>query len=252
MLVAMVLAAIDQITRAGAERVVGFSKRRHPAVLVVVHSDIEPNFRHPLGVPHGAGPRPPHLIRRAPAAIDDLQCVDQLGFPIGAAARLVPCQRRERGKYRAHMVLLHQRIAIGGLHAPQRQQRAALDAKILFDPREQRLVLPQRLLAIDDAPVGDAAVDVLPDLLVELRLPLHLFEHGHVRLDAAHHAGVGRIRDAFGQRAGAKRVAPLVEAGRGRGESETGQASRAPPRLDCSSSRRVSDFRESIGFMGPF
>ena len=39
------------------------------------------------------------------------------------------------------MVLLHQRIAIGGFDAPQRQQRAALDAEILLDPREQRLVL---------------------------------------------------------------------------------------------------------------
>ena len=116
------------------------------------------------------------------------------------------------------MVLLHQRIAIGGFDAPQRQQRAALDAEILFDPREQRLVLPQRFLAGDDAPVRDAAVDVLPDLLVEFRLLLHLLEHGHVRLDAAHHAGLGRLRNALGQRAGAKAVAPLVEAGRGGGK----------------------------------
>ena len=97
--------------------------------------------------------------------IDDIQRVDQLGFPIGAPARLVPGERGKRGKYRAHMVLLHQRIAEGGLDAPQRQQRAALDAEILLDPREQRLVLPQRFLAGDDAPVRDAAVDVLPDLL---------------------------------------------------------------------------------------
>ena len=167
---------------------------------------------------HRAGPGAAHFLRRAPAAIDDLQRVDQLGFPIGAAARLVPGQCRERGKYRPHMVLLHQGIAIGGFNAPQRQQRAALDAKILLDPGEQRLVLPQRFAAVDDAPVRGAAVDVLPDLLVEFRLLLHLPEHAHVGLDAAHHPGPGRIRNAFCQRAGAKIVAPLVEAGRGRGE----------------------------------
>ena len=70
------------------------------------------------------------------------------------------------------MVLLHLRIAIGGFHAPQRQQRAALGAEIMFDPGEQCLMLPQGFLACDDAPVGDAAVDVLPDLLVEFGLAL--------------------------------------------------------------------------------
>ena len=116
------------------------------------------------------------------------------------------------------MVLLHQGIAIGRFDAPQRQQGAALDTEILFDAREQRLVFLQRLLAGDDAPVRGAAVDVLPDLLVEFRLLLHLPEHAHVGLDAAHHPGPGRIGNALGQRACAKTVAPCVEAGRGGGE----------------------------------
>ena len=120
------------------------------------------------------------------------------------------------------MVLLHQGIAERGLDAPQRQQRAALDAKILLDPREQRLVFFQRFLAGDDAPVGDAAIDVLPDLLVELGLLLHLLEHGHVRFDAAHHARIGRLRDALRQRPRAKTVAPLIEAGRCRGKRRHG------------------------------
>ena len=247
----MIFAAIDQKARAGAERIVGLAERRHPAVAVVIHADIEPDFRHPLGMAHRAGPRAAHLLRRAPAAIDDLQRIDQFGFPIGAAARLVPGERRERGKYRPHMVLLHQRIAIGGLDAPQRQQRAALDAEILLDPREQRLVLPQRFLAGDDAPVGDAAIDVLPDLLVELRLLLHLLEHGHVRLDAAHHAGPGRVRDAFCQCAGAKtrRAIGRSRAGR-RPTPRSGCASRAAAaRPDRSSARRVGVVRESDGFI---
>ena len=218
MFAAVILAAVEQIARAGAERIVGLAERRDAAVLVVVHADIEPDFRHPLRMAHRAGPGAAHFLRRAPAAVDDLQRVDQLGFPIGAAARFVPGQRCERRKNRAHMVLLHQGIAIGGFNAPQRQQRAALDAKILLDPREQRLVLLQRFAAVDDAPVRGAAIDVLPDLLVEFRLLLHLPEHAHVGLDAAHHPGPGRVRNAFCQCARAKIVAPCVEAGRCRGK----------------------------------
>src|SRR5260221_2419492 len=44
-----------------------------------------------------------------------------------------------------------------------------------------------------------------------------LLEHGHIGLDAAHHAGPCLFRDALGQRTRAKTVAPLIEAGR-RGE----------------------------------
>src|SRR5882762_5727312 len=111
MFAAAILAAIDQKARAGTERIVGLAERRYPAIPVVIHPDIEPDFRHPLGMSHRAGPRSPHLLRRAPAAIDDLQGVDQFGFPIGAAAGFVPGERRQRWKYRPHMVLLHQGIA---------------------------------------------------------------------------------------------------------------------------------------------
>src|SRR5258706_7436104 len=141
MFAAAILAAIDQKARAGTERIVGLAERRYPAIPVVIHPDMEPDFRHPLSMSHRAGPRSPHLLRRAPAAIDDFKRVDQFGFPIGATARFVPGECRERWKYRPHMVLLHQRIAVGGFDAPQRQQCAALDPEILFDPRKQRLVL---------------------------------------------------------------------------------------------------------------
>src|ERR1700748_2254881 len=87
----------------------------------------------------------------------------------------------------------------------------------MLDPREQRLVLSQRLLAGDDAPVRNAAVDVLPDLFVEFRLVAHLLEHGHVRRDVGHRAVPGRLRNAFCQRAAAEMLTPLIEAGR-RGE----------------------------------
>ena len=84
----------------------------------------------------------------------------------------------------------------------------------MFDTAEQRFVLPQRFLAGDDAPVRNASIDVLPDLFVELRLAVHFLEHGHVRLDGAHHPGPGGLRDALCQCALAKTVAPLLEAGR--------------------------------------
>src|SRR5215218_9046014 len=60
MLAAVILATVEQIARAGAERVVGLAERRDAAVLVVVHADIEPDFRHPLRVSHRARP-----VRRA-------------------------------------------------------------------------------------------------------------------------------------------------------------------------------------------
>jgi hypothetical protein len=112
------------------------------------------------------------------------------------------------------VVLLHQRIAIGGFDAPQREQRAALDPEILFDPRKQRFVLPQRFLAGDDAPVRYAAIDVLPDLFAEFGLLPHLPEDTHVRLGVPHRAGPGRLRDAAGERPRAKIVAPLLVTGR--------------------------------------
>jgi len=148
--------------------------------------------------------------------------MDQLGLPIGAAARRVPRQRREGWKDRAHMVLLHLRIAIGGLDTPQRQQRAALDAKVPLDPGKQCRVLPQCFLAGDDAPVRHPAIDVLPNLLAEFRLLLHLLEYGHIGFEMAHDVSPGRIRNALRQRARAKAVTPLLEAWRRRGKSRDG------------------------------
>src|SRR3954453_2000261 len=222
MLATVIFAPVEQIPRGGAQRVVGLAERRHPAVTIVVNPDIEPDLRHPLRVSHRAGPGPAHLFRRAPAAIHYPKCVDQFGLPIGAPAWLVPRERRQRWKYRPHVVLLHERIAERGLYSPERQQRASLDAIILFDAREQRLVLPQRFLARNHTPVRYPAIDVLPDLFVELRLVTHLLEHGHVRLDPAHHASPGCVRNALGQCSGAEIVAPLFEAGRCGGKGDRG------------------------------
>src|SRR5262249_2894563 len=103
---------------------------------------------------------------------------------------------------------------IGRLDAPEREQGTTLDPEIPLDPIEQRYVGLQRLLAVDDAPIGNAPVDVLPDLFIELRLVVDLLEHGHVGLDTAHGAAPGRLRYALCKGARAKIVAPLIEAGR--------------------------------------
>ena len=249
MLARMIFAAVEQIFRGRAERVVGLAERRNLAVAVIVDADMEPDFRHPLGVAHRTGPGAAHLLRSAPAAIDDAKRVDQLAFPIGLAARRVPGERGQRWENRTHVVLLHQGIAERGLDAPQRQQGAALDAEILFDPREQRFVLLQRRLAVDDAPVGHATIDVLPGLLGELRLARELLEHAGVGLHVRHRPVPTRLRNALGKRAGMKMLAPGIEAlgffglrGKGLSEQrrrrETGLQQR-PPRKHLEGIRSV-------------
>src|SRR5207248_7336907 len=94
-LAAPVFAAVDQITRATPECVVRLAEWIDLAVAVVVEADIEPDFRHPLRVAHGARPRADHLLRIAPAFVHDAQRVDQLRLPVRATAGLAPGERSE-------------------------------------------------------------------------------------------------------------------------------------------------------------
>ena len=143
------------------------------------------------------------------------------------------------------MVPLHLRVAIGGFDAPQRQQCAALDAEIMFDPRKQRLVLSQRFLAGDDAPVRYPSVDVLPDLLVEFRLvaiSLNTVMSGAMwamtRFQVASEIPLARARSRKPSRHRSKPG--------GVAKAATGCASRMPaPRPDRRSARRVGAFRKS-------
>ena len=97
-----------------------------------------------------------------------------------------------------------------------------------------RLLLPGL-----DAPVGDAAIEVLPELLVEFRLVAQLLVDAGVGLEAAHDARIGRGRDALGERARAEAFDPLRERRAGglrerrRGEgskSACRERKRGPPR----------------------
>ena len=211
MLAAPVFAALDEVARRRAERVVRRPERRDLAVAVIVDAGMEPDFGHPLSVAHGARPRADHFCRRTPALLNDGQRVDQLGFPVFAPPRLGPCQRRQRGNDRPHVVLLHQRIAEGRLDAPDAEHDRGLDAIVALDARKQRRVLFCLRPAGDDAPIGNAAIEILPELLVELGLIAERFKPGRVGPHGAHDARVGFRRDTARQRFGAKPVDPLIE-----------------------------------------
>ena len=67
------------------------------------------------------------------------------------------------------------------------------------------------LLAFGDAPVGDAAVEILPELLAEFWLLAVELKDRRVGLEVAHHPRVGRVGNATFARPGAESVDPLVE-----------------------------------------
>jgi hypothetical protein len=147
----------------------------------------------------------------APAALDDGERVEKLGFPIGAAARLAPRQGGERGNDRSHVVLVHDGIAEGGLHPPEAEQDRGRDAEILLQPCEQGACLAQAFLAGCDPPIGDAAIEILPELLAEFRLRALQGEDAHVRFHIAHHPVIGRLRYAALERARLEGRDPLRE-----------------------------------------
>src|SRR5262249_54868491 len=155
-LAAPVFSALHEIARGRAKGVVGSAERVDASVAVVVEADVQPDLRHPLGVAHGAGPGAAHLGWVAPAALGDDEPIAQLLPPTGAPPRLTPGQCGERRDDWPHVVLLHVRVAIGGLDPPQTEHDRALDPKILFDAGKEACVFLRLLLAGNDAPVGDA------------------------------------------------------------------------------------------------
>jgi hypothetical protein len=160
---------------------------------------------------HGAGPRADHFLRLAPAAVDDDEGIEQLRFPVTAAARLAPGQRRKRRDHRPHVFGIVDHLAVARLDPPQRQHGVAIDAVFALDAREQRRKFLGARLAGDDAPVGDAAIDILPQRFAEFGLGADLGVDGGIGLDAIHHAPVGRLRYAARGCAMAKRFAPRLE-----------------------------------------
>src|SRR3954454_5068249 len=127
------MAALNEVARGRTERVVRPPERIDAAVAVVIEADVQPHFRHPLGVAHRTGPGAVHLGRCRPATLDDHEGIEKFLLPIGPSARLAPGECGKRRDDRAHVVLLHIRIAIGGFDAPEPYYDGTLDAEILLD-----------------------------------------------------------------------------------------------------------------------
>src|SRR5262249_9190820 len=83
--------------------------------------------------------------------------------------------------------------------------------EVLLDAVKERCVLLGLRPALGDAPVGDAAVEILPELFGELGLAAVERVDTGVRLEAAHHTRIGRLRDAARQRTGTEGFDPLRE-----------------------------------------
>src|SRR6185437_9090877 len=115
---AAIAAALDEIARGAGERVVGLAEGRGAPVVVVVDAHVQPHLRHPLGVAHRAGPGADHLGGLRPAPVDDGERIEQLGFPVGAPARLAESERGERRNDRPHVFRVDDHVAERGLHAP--------------------------------------------------------------------------------------------------------------------------------------
>ena len=106
--------------------------------------------------------------------------------------------------------------------------------------------------AVDDAPVRDAAVDVLPDLLVELRLLLHLPEHATCRARCGPSRGSRSLPKCLLPARGREncRATGRSRAALRRTPRAAWPAGRRPARPARSRVRRVRDFGESGCFMG--
>ncbi len=94
-------------------------------------------------------------------------------------------------------------------HTPSMVERSTPKS---FSMRANRRRVFFRLLpAGDDAPVGDAAVEILPELFVEFGLVADGLEPGHVGLYPDHDARVGLVGDATRFGLGAERADPLLK-----------------------------------------
>ena len=146
--------------------------------------------------------------------LQDLEGGDQLrAAELGAAAALVG-ERRQRTDGAFDDVGIVEDRAIGRLHSPDRYHDVTVDAVTGFDLAEEGGVLIEERLAGGDALLGNGAVKVEPDLLVELGLAARLLENFRVGGEIAERRVVGRPRDPGGLGGRPERPDPLR---RGRG-----------------------------------
>jgi hypothetical protein len=135
----------------------------------------------------------------------------------------------------AHMLRVDHDVAEGGLHTPQAKHRVTVDGIFALDAFKQSCMLAGTLPAGSHTPVGNAPIEILPNLLAEFRLgPVKRVDRG-VGFDIAHHPSVRRIGYATGARTRTKAFDPLTKRrpchlcpqrdrrGKGRGRNKTSQ-----------------------------
>ena len=96
--------------------------------------------------------------------------------------------------------------------APDAEHEEILDAEITRNARKQRCIFFRFDFARLDPPIRSRAVEILPELLIELRLIADGIHCRHVRLHAAHHPRVGLLADAASGSFAAEERDPLLEA----------------------------------------
>ncbi len=99
----------------------------------------------------------------------------------------------QRRKNRPHVFWIDDYVAKGRLHAPQTEHDITVDAILNPDALQERTVVARAFLPGLDPPLGDAAVEVLPKLLVELRLGAVEDVDRSVGLEAGHHPIIGGV-----------------------------------------------------------
>ena len=174
------------------------------AVAVEVHRVGQVGGGNELGLAHGAGPGAAQAGAADVAALQDLQGRQQLVFGETWAAAFIG----QGGEGADHRLLAHE-LAEAAFHAPDGDQRLAVDAVALLDGIQCGGVFGQQGLALAHAQRRDGAVEVFPDRAGELRLGAVGLDHAQVR----GHAGEGLVEhlglDAGLQGLGAEAFAPV-------------------------------------------
>ena len=110
------------------------------------------------------------------------------------------------------MVLFDERVAKCGFDAPDAKHEGGFDAEIALNARKERCIFFRFDFACLDPPIRGRAVEILPELLIELRLIADGIYTRHVGLHAAHHPRVGLLADTASGSFAAERGDPLLEA----------------------------------------
>ena len=121
------------------------------------------------------------------------------------------------------------------IRCPRRRHGGRLDAEITLNARKQRCIFFRFDYARLDSPIRGGPGEILPELLIELRLIADGIHSRHVGLHAAHHPRVGFLADVASGGFATEDGDPLLEANLARAAG----GSVATPAKAASKFRRV-------------